>query len=281
MIKVDKVLNVLELVVWSGYIKGEQPVSALVTAPVEAGKTDIILKFAQNEGCVALTDVTAYGIMRDYGQLIINKKVRHLIIPDMVKPMSRGKDTVHSLIAFLNSLIEEGVFRVSTYAERIGAPSTGVDLGVQPIPVRCGLIATLAKDVLEDGRHHWSRMGFMSRLPPVSYGYGVTTKMAIHESIARRDYLGDAPTKLNLPSDDVEVRLESKEADELLNLTTMLSSLSGNNNPQKVYGFRLQKHLQRLAMANALKGDREIVDQSDVDYVLSLAGCINLEYYPI
>jgi len=281
MIQVDRILNLLELVVWSGYIKGEQPVSALVTAPVEAGKTDVIMKFAQNEGCIALTDVTAYGIMRDYGQAIINKKVRHLIIPDLVKPLSRGKDTVHSLIAFLNSLIEEGVYRISTYAERIGAPSVGADLQAQPIPVKCGLIATLARGVLEDGRHHWSRMGFMSRLLPISYNYAVTTQMEIHKSIARRDYLGDAPIKLNLPSEDAEVRLESKEADELLTLTTMLSSLSANSSPQQVYGFRLQKHLQRLAMASAIKDRRDIVQQKDVDLIKNLSPVINLEYYPI
>ena len=163
MIKVDSILNLLELVVFSSYIKGEQPVSVLVTAPVEAGKTELVLNFAQNEGCIALTDATAFGIMRDYGQLIIDKKIRHLIIPDLVKPMSRGRDTVHSFIAFLNGLTEEGIVRISTYAQQIGVPqqSTGQS---QPIPVKCGLIATLAKGVLLDGRHHWSRMGFMSRL---------------------------------------------------------------------------------------------------------------------
>ena len=61
MIQVENILNVLELVVWSGYIKGEQPVSALVTAPVEAGKTEVILKFAQNEGCVAKRGFSGEG----------------------------------------------------------------------------------------------------------------------------------------------------------------------------------------------------------------------------
>jgi hypothetical protein len=281
MIKVNKILDLLELVVWSGYIKGEQPVSALVTAPVEAGKTEVIMKFAQNKGVIALTDVTAYGINRDYGQLIINKKIRHLIIPDLVKPMSRGKDTVHSLIAFLNSLIEEGVLRISTYAERIGAPVDGADLQVQPTPVKCGLIATLAKDILADGRHHWSRMGFMSRLLPISYDYGVTTKMEIQQSIARMDYRGDTPINLNLPSDDVAVKLDLPQGTELMMLTNTLISQRIKNNPETVYGFRLQKHLQRLAMASAVKDGRDIVQQKDVDLIKDLSTVINLEYYPI
>ena len=114
MIGVDKILNMVELAIYSGHVEGEQPVSVLVTAPIEAGKTEVVNKYDKNAGCLSLSDATAFGIMRDYGQAIINREVRHLIIPDLVKPMSRGKDTVHSFIAYLNSLIEEGILRVST-----------------------------------------------------------------------------------------------------------------------------------------------------------------------
>lgn len=281
MIRLEKVTKLLELAVFSGHIKQEQPVSALVTAPPEAGKTNLVMKFAQNAGCVALTDCTAFGILRDYGQAIRERKIRHLIIPDLVRPMSRGKDTVHSLIAFLNALIEEGVLRISTYAERVCAPKTDEDLEKQPIPVKCGLIATLAKDILTDGRHHWARMGFMSRMLPISYDYGIRTKLEIHKSIARRDYVEEAPIILGLPDEDVEIGLESPQADELLTLSTTLAGVSDRNNPEKTYGFRLQKHLQTLAMANALKNGRGKVWQEDVELIQELSSCINLEYYPL
>ena len=50
MIHIEKIIHILELALFSAYIKGEQPVSVLVTAPVEAGKTELVLKFAKNEG---------------------------------------------------------------------------------------------------------------------------------------------------------------------------------------------------------------------------------------
>lgn len=278
MIRVNKILDILELVVWSGRIKGEQPVSALVTAPPEAGKTELVLKFAQNDGCVALTDVTAYGIMRDYGPLIREGKVRHLVIPDLVKPLARGKDTVHNLIAFLNSLIEEGVVRISTYAEKVGAPTQGKE---EPIPVKCGLIATLAEGVLGDGRRQWSRMGFMSRLLPISYDYGPAAQLEIHESIAKREYRSDTPIKLSLPTDDVEVKLDLPQAEELMKLTNLLALQGNGKNPQLVYGFRRQKHMQRLAMASALRDGRDSVEKKDVDVIKDLADHINLEYHHI
>ena len=281
MIKLEKVTNLLELAFYSGYIKGEPPVSALVTAPPEAGKTEMVMRFADNKGLVVLTDCTAWGIMHDYGQAIRERKVRHLVIPDLVRPISRGKDTVHSLIAFLNSLVEEGVVRISTYMEHIGVPTGKAGEETQPTPVKCGLIATLAKDILEDGRHQWSKMGFMSRLLPISYAYAVPTKVEIQKSIAKREYQQDSPLKLALPEDDVEIKLGAPESEALMMLSTQISSTSDRNNPQKTYGFRLQKHVQRLAMASALKDKRDSVQQKDVDLIQELSGCINLEYYPL
>lgn len=280
MIGVDNILNLLELVIFSGHVKGEQPVSVLLTASVEAGKTELVLKFVQNDGCVALTDATAFGIMRDYGEAIKNGGIRHIIIPDLIKPMSRGKDTVHTLIAFLNSLIEEGVYRVSTYAEKIGAPLQGT-VGVQPIPVNCGLITTLARGILLDGRRYWSQMGFMSRLLPISYDYGANTQLQIQKSIASRQYLSEQPIRLKLPTVDMEVKLQQPEANDLAMLSQGLTAIVTKNSPERVYGFRLQKHLQRLTMASALKNGRDFVTKNDVDYINSLAGCINLEYYPL
>jgi len=281
VIGINTILQLLELVVVTGHIRGERPVSVLVTAPPEAGKTSMVMKFAQNQGLVVLTDCTAFGIMRDYGQSIAQGRVKHLLIPDLIKPMSRGKDTVHSLVAFLNALVEEGVVSISTYAEKIGVQAQGSP-AQNRLPVRCGLITTMAQGILLDGRHHWARMGFMSRLLPISYTYNAGTQLAIHRAIASREYLSDTPIPLNLPTEDVEIGLQSPQTDALITLASGLNSiLSSVNNPERVYGFRLQRHLQALAMASALKHGRDTVTQEDVDYLRSLSGCINLEYYPL
>jgi hypothetical protein len=281
LIKLEKISKLLELAIFSGYIKGEQPVSALLTAPPEAGKTEVVMKYAGNKGIIALTDCTAYGIMHDYGKSIKERKVRHIIIPDLVRPMSRGKDTVHGLIAFLNALVEEGVIRISTYAESVGAPTLGISSEEPEIPVKCGLIATLARDILLDGRHHWSQMGFMSRLLPISYEYSNHTKLEIHKSIARRDYQQAEPIELGIPDDDVAIELVAPEADNLMIISTTLANATDRNNPEKTYGFRLQKHIQRLAMANALKNGRSKVKAEDVDLIQDLSDCVNLDYYPL
>lgn len=100
MIKVNRILRIIELAIYSGYLKGEQPVSVLITAPPEAGKTNMVLKFADNKGCLELDDATAYGIVRHYGKQICEHKIRHLIIPDMVKPMSRQRNSAQPYCLF-------------------------------------------------------------------------------------------------------------------------------------------------------------------------------------
>lgn len=281
MIKVERMQKLIELALFSAYVKGGKPVSLLTTAPVEAGKTETLMQFANNKGVLVLTDVTAYGIMRDYGQHIINRQVRHLVIPDLIKPMSRTKDTVHGLITFFNSLLEEGVYRVSTYAQRLGAPSHGIGLENQVIPVKCGLITTMAKEVLLDGRHHWSRVGFMSRLLPVSYEYTIATQAQIHESISKREYLQNIPIELNLPDEDVDIELPQKQADKLTVLSSFVASSTRKESPERVYGFRLHKQLQVLAMASALKEGRDVVQDTDVEQLMDLSTCLNLEYYAL
>jgi hypothetical protein len=278
LIKLEKPTKLLELVLYSAYIKGEPPVSVLLTALPEAGKTELVMRFAENKGCVVLSDCTAFGIMRDYGKKIKDGDIRHLIIPDLVKPLSRGKDTVHGLISFFNSLIEEGVLGISTYAETIIPKDSQTD------KVKCGLIGTLARGILEDGRHQWGKMGFMSRLVPISYDYSTSTIMQIHSAIAKQEYHENTPIIVKLPDSDVEIILESQEADELVKLTTALVGLGqsgSSSNPEKVYGFRLQKQLQRLAMANALKNCRDRVVAEDVEQIIDLSAYINLNYNQI
>ena len=45
MVSLDIVQHILELAVFSGHVAGEQPVSVLITAPAEAGKTEMVASY--------------------------------------------------------------------------------------------------------------------------------------------------------------------------------------------------------------------------------------------
>ena len=70
----------------------------------------------ENKGVVYLTDCTAYGITRDILPNIVSGEIKTIMIPDLITPLLKQTKTRQSFIAFLNSLIEEGVAKITTYS---------------------------------------------------------------------------------------------------------------------------------------------------------------------
>lgn len=194
LVKLDDLDDIIELALWSAYIKDEQPVSMLITANPEAGKTELVARYSENRGIMYVTDSTAHGIITSSLKDIVEGNLRHLVIPDFITPMSRKRDTANQFVAFLNGLLEEGIVRIETYATKETLDK----------PAKCGLITTLAKGVLTDRRHQWAKLGFMSRMLPVSYDYATRTILAIQDSIAKREYKGSNKRTLSLPDRDME-----------------------------------------------------------------------------
>jgi len=224
-------------------------------------------KFAICKNVAYLSDVTAFGIQRDLLAKIESGEVRHIMIPDLLKPLSRKESTVNSFITMMNSLIEEGVSAMTTYA----TPG----LVTFKNPVKVGLITAITSDEFKDNRHNWKKKGFLSRTIPFSYKYGMDTVNKIFESIIELGYLKEREIKLDIPTQDKEIRLPEKFARSILPSTATIAKA------QDTYGFRLQKQFQALLQASALDRDRRSVNASDVDRVLRLMNWVNFDERPI
>lgn len=59
--------------------------------------------------------------------------------------------TKQSFIAFLNNLIEEGIAKITTYAM------------IWDREVKANVITAVTDKAIEDGRHEWAELGFLSR----------------------------------------------------------------------------------------------------------------------
>jgi hypothetical protein len=255
-------LEIILLTIYSAYIKGiSKPNSLLIIAKPESGKTEALKKFIINKNVAYLSDVTAYGIQRDYLPKIEAGEVRHIIIPDLLKPLSRKESTVNSFITMLNSLIEEGISSMSTYATP--GPVTFKK------PVKCGLITAITSDEFKDHRHNWRKKGFLSRTIPFSYKYGMNTVTKVFNSILDLDYAKEHDIKLDIPKQDIAIKLNPKYARAILPSTATIAEA------QQTYGFRLQKQFQALLQASALDRKRRAVNSSDVDRILHLMNWIN------
>jgi hypothetical protein len=165
----------------------------------------------------------------------------------------------------MNALVEEGVASVSTYATRRTSEKH----------VKCGIITAITDTELKDQRHAWGRLGFLSRIVPFSYSYGMQTVRTVFNSILGLDYLDESSIELKIPSKDREIRLAKRYAQEILPSSAAIAQA------QQTYGFRLQKQFQALLQASALEKGRSAVNAKDVERVLSLMNWVNFETRPI
>lgn len=257
---------IIELVLLSGWIKNADPLSLIISSNVGAGKTELVKQYSEVRGVKFLSEATAYGIKSKFLRAIQTGLIKHIIIGDLLVPLSKQKKTRDDFLAFGNTIIEDGVQAIHTYAQHWEAKST----------VKCGLITTIAKPDFLSKSRRWRDMGFLSRAIPLTYGYGPTTKVKIYQHIAAAQTLTELPRKrIWLPLKPVTI-----EQDPDLNMKLIELSMDFEK-MEKVYGFRRQEQLQTLLMANALKNRRHRVAKEDYDRILELSAYINLRYKEI
>ncbi len=87
MKSIEIIREAVELTLISARIEGEQPGSLLITAEVEEGKTHLVSQYMSIEGVAYLADATAWGIIEEYLKDITSGKIRHLIFPELIRPL--------------------------------------------------------------------------------------------------------------------------------------------------------------------------------------------------
>ena len=262
MLYLKAIQSVVEKSLWTGWLQKEKPISVLIVANPESFKTELLKKYRMNDGVVYMTDVTAYGLTKSIIPMAeMGKKVNHLIIPDLLNPLSKQLTTARAFIQFMNAIIEEGAVQVQTYAMQFKQE------------IQCGLITAITPSALARRRKYWNDIGFLSRLVPLSYSYETGISEDILKSIIKSDYQNEEDTiTIQFPKEKMPVEDSPELYEQFLVYTHKFSEAN------KTYGFRYQKQLQVLAKANALSEKRYKVEQRDADWVKSVAEYINLEY---
>lgn len=272
MINTDKLEYIIKCILASGYIKNERPLSLLIVSGAEAGKTTLIRKYClKSDGIFYTTDATAYGIIRDTNGLrdFEENKYRHIVIPDLISCLSRREDTVKTFITFLNSIIEEGIVNISTYITKIRPENKKI------VNINVGLITAITKDEFNFYKRKWNRIGFLSRLIPLSYDYDVTTRLKIFNYIENEEHLKDSLEKLSFNKRPRVIKLSVELAKRLEPYSLSLSEL------QKTYGFRLQRNFQTLLKAIAYLDDKDEVTEEHLKKFEEIITYINLYYNKI
>jgi len=266
LININDLDYIIELVLLSGHIKNADPLSLIVSSKVGAGKTEVLKQYIGTRGVKFLTEATAFGIKSAFLKDIQDGNIRHLIIGDLLVPLSKQKKTRDDFIAFFNTIMEEGVESIHTYAQHWDGNSN----------VKCGLITSIAEQDLLRKSRRWYEMGFLTRAIPLTYGYSSYTRYKIYEHIATSNDLSEMPKKkIWIPNRPIKIRQNQSLNLKLIELAMKVEKW------ENVYGFRRLEQLQTLLMANALKNRRHRVTREDFDKVMDLSEYINLDFKEI
>lgn len=248
MIKLNGLKKLVNIILHSGYIVGEKPLSAMFIGNVGIGKSELLKEFQLCDNIVFLTDVTYMGVI---SLLKDNKELNHLVIPDFLKLTMKKGSTVDNVISVLNSLIEEGLFKISLF---------GVQEDFKGKQV--GLITATTIGSYNQHYKKWNSIGFLSRMLEVSYDYSDSTIDEIFEYIHKGKYSDENLKKLELPKRNYEIKLKPSLSKKLR---------------EKKTTFRNLKMLRTLVKANALMNDREVVTIRDIQEVVKLSRFFNLK----
>lgn len=260
LVEVDELEKTVKTCLYSPYVQGEKALSLLIVAKPESGKTAILKKYSINKGIVYLTDATAYGLTRDILPKVVSGEVKHILIADLITPLSKSVKTRSSFIAFLNNLIEEGVAKITTYST------------VWEKQVNCGLITAVTDEALRDGRHEWAKMGFLSRMILFSYSYSIEQVYKIFNELIQAKDVKLQSEKLNFPAKPKDIILPQKIAKEL----SAISMAVGRE--MNLYGFRFFLNSRAFIKALALMKGKKEVDKEDFEDFLKLTKYFNANF---
>lgn len=253
-------------VLFTSHIENEKPVSLLIVANAESGKTVCIDKYNENEGIVYFNDITPWGLTKEIHKLHqLGKPINHILIPDFLNIIAKNQVSQKGMIQFLKSGIEEGITKIKTY---------GIEFDIGKT-LNFGLITAITKDAFMSRRRNWSSIGFLSRMVPFSYKYKLTDVQNILESIYEQQYHTNSKIKLILPTTKVDIILPIEIAKKLRVYTQRLAYA------EKIYGFRHQKQFQTLLKAVALSKDKNKVDEDDFNDLEQCLEYCNLEFNQI
>lgn len=271
MIGVEHLTDILRIAVYSGALKGERPLSVYFITSVGGGKTEMLSRtqgkssvkkvtigrgknarveeVRQITGSVLYTtNTTPYKLYTRYGDILKSGQIKHIVIPDFLTVLNLPPYQMSGVVSFYNSLIEEGVISIESRDSSF----------VAEMPVCVGLLTGIAKQDFNKRRSQMAAMGFLSRALPVSWAYSDSTKDAILNSIATKEYLLDTNRfNITLPTSQL-IDIPEK-------WTAFIRGVAENTkDPFDELGARRLKQLQVFCMANALMEGRQEVAGDDI-----------------
>lgn len=245
--QVGVLLDFVKLMIWTGQLPDERPISAIIEAPPGSGKTSILENLACEQAVFA-GDLTA----RSLSGLIDTKKnenVTHILLGDMLSLFGHKTSTVNLTLRLISQMTGEKLLH---------DPWTGAP--VQPRMI--GLITGIPPADFKKHHKHIMGGGFASRFLIIKYSYKSSTIAAIHRFICENRYAIENHVKpFTINGGRYLVEINSKISEQIKDLGMALKA--------DPLGFRAHRHLRALVKAEARRNNRNFARQEDFERVQS------------
>lgn len=263
MIGTELLRELVECVILTGRIIDIDPVSLLLIAAPESGKTSIVLERPCN-AIEAFADVTGRGlhqIIKEKG-----KEITHIVINDLVAVLSHRQSVNKYTISQLNAYTEEGINALATPmgVERYNGHARG------------GVIASLTLDLAKDARMWWNKVGFTSRMLPFCYYYPNELNIKIKDSIdlvRGRKQKKTALKPFVIPAKARSISYPEKFAKDVRRCADMRSQV------MKEDGKRRLKQYHALVQSHALwrSTQKPQVTEAEIDFLYAIDRYVSYE----
>lgn len=255
LIGMDFAVEVIQTVLLTGQLADEKPVSLLIIASPESGKTTAARKANLSvssdkrgeELAVALTDTTGKGLLKVIRE---HPRATHVIFNDLAIVTGHKSHVINYLFSVVSALIEEGVVK------------TADPEGIQPYGAEGlkGIIGCITPRLVRDQRFVWNKTGLTTRMLPFFYRQGIDVQLKAEKYHAGlKDYsTGSRERTLLLPEHKMKVAVSESRKEQILELAKDLAkklSREGRSKKDPDYeelGYRRIIQFRSLAKAHSL-----------------------------
>jgi hypothetical protein len=275
-IGVEPVKAFSKYVLYTGFVENKPyPVSGLIVAPPEHGKSSEVNKF-EMLGAMFIDKTTAFGlasILQNMTEKDI-ESTHHFVVLDLENMQAFNRAVREQFLAFIKQATQEGI---KTY--RTG----NINLQLKNRKNFGFLMCTTPSD-LGDKRSVFRSLSFLSRPIPFTYIYGRDLRKQIMRFIEKEEH--NAEEKYFVKREETSVvNLPGQYAREL----DFYAKMMANNveraarayTRESLVGIRAKENLMTLLKAIALYDGCSTVRREHMDELLELYQYMNFEYKSI
>lgn len=272
MVRLQRLERALRLIAASSYVQNGFPLSAVLIAPSDSGKTQLMLSNLPN-GARILDDITTASLL---DVMCEDAPPKWIVCPDFNKTVSHKSTVTNLTLATLLAFLGEGVTEIPGYdgepwlkAKAEAAMKRGITLS---------LITAMTPQVFFANRGKWRQLGLLRRIVPMYFQYRDSTVVKVQDSItAGLDALHYTQTFLPLQKHRVVSIAKpfaedlAAKSEEVLRMQLKWMSKSRQEVQAQELPFSLHKVFRTLAKSSALLAKRNAVNRADIDNVNDFA----------